>query len=571
MLKFLSISNLAVVSQAQVEFGPGLNVLSGETGAGKSVVLSALGLLLGERGSADMIRTGEARAVVEGVFEIEGNEPLLGLLEESGVNLDGEDLLIKRELAQTGRGKVFINHQSATLALLKAIQPHLIDVHGQGEQQSLLLPGVQSQMLDLYAGAGDLKAKVEAAYGELLGLTQELEGMSRSEAERLQMLDLISYQLEEIDRAQVKEGEDAELEAERRVLANAEKLATLCETTGRLLYDDDTSAASLISLAHRRLGEMAAIDESLAAQLEQLDAAKYALEDVAYAVRDYADRISFSPARLQAVEERLVELDRLKRKYGGSLESVLRHGETLRGRWEELEHSEQRRDALTARLRQALAVYRQAAAALGKQRRAKARDLEKAVLKELAQVSLEHSVFTIYFDPPVNTLGGRLAPWLGDEASGLQVSRSGEEGAEFYFSANEGESAKPLAGVASGGELSRLMLVLKSITAPTRYPRTLLFDEIDSGIGGRVAEAVGVRLKRLSLANQVLCITHQAQIARHADQHFRVLKQVSGSRTMTSVDLLNQQRRVEELARMMGGAEITSITRQHAKELLKRG
>jgi DNA repair protein RecN (Recombination protein N) len=570
MLKFLSISNLAVISEVRVEFGPGLNVLSGETGAGKSVILGALGLLLGERASQEMIRTGEARAGVEGVFEIEGNAPLLKLLDASGVDLDGEDLIIKREVAQSGRGKVFINHQPATLALLKEIQPHLIDVHGQGEQQSLLLAGVQTGMLDLFAGAGAQRAKVEAAHAELAALVEELEGLRKSEAERLQALDLISYQSDEIERARVRPGEDAELEAERNVLANAEKLATLCEAVGRLLYDDDASAAPLLGLAQRRLGELAAIDETLSPQLDQLDAAKYALEDVAYAVRAYAEKITFSPARLQAVEERLIELDRLKRKYGGTLENVIRHGESLRERRDAIQNSEERIASLVARLGRALEVYREEAAALTKLRRAKGRELEKLVLKELAQVSLEHSAFTIYFNPPLQVaLKEAIAGWLGGAAE-LKVSRTGEESAEFYFSANEGEEARALSGVASGGELSRLMLVLKSITAPTRYPRTLVFDEIDSGIGGRVAEAVGVRLKRLARANQVLCITHQAQIARHADEHFRVLKQVAGSRTMTTVERLNQPGRVEELARMMGGAEITAVTKQHAKELLRR-
>jgi DNA repair protein RecN (Recombination protein N) len=570
MLKFLSISNLAVVSQVRIEFGQGLNVLSGETGAGKSVILSALGLLLGERASQDLIRTGETRASVEGVFEIEDNTPLLKLLAASGLDLGDEDLIIKREIAVSGRGKVFINHQPVTLALLKEIQPHLIDVHGQGEQQSLLLAGVQMNMLDHYAGAVAARERVEAAYEELLKVTVELESLRQSEAERLQALDLIGYQLEEIERARVRPGEDAELEAERRVLANAEKLATLCEAVSRLIYDDDASAVSLLSQAQRRLGELTAIDEALSPQLEQLDAVKYTLDDVAYAVRDYAEKITFSPNRLQEVEGRLIELDRLKRKYGGTLESVIRHSDGLRERRDSIQHSEERLEFLVADLKRALEVYGKEADSLSKLRRAKAKDMEKVVLKELAQVSLERSALRLYFNPPLqNVLGARIRRWLNDDSQ-LKVSRGGEEDAEFYFSANEGESVKPLSGVASGGELSRLMLVLKSVTAPTRYPRTLIFDEIDSGIGGRVAEAVGVRLKKLSLTNQVLCITHQAQIARQADQHFRVLKQVSGSRTMTSVEKLNQQARIEELARMMAGAEITPITRQHAKEMLRK-
>lgn len=569
MIKLLSINNLAVVRQAQIEFNLGLNVLSGETGAGKSVVLSAIGLLLGERASQELIRTGETRAVVEGIFDIEGNTPLVDLLESRGIELADYDLVIKREISQNGRGKVFINHQPTTLSLLKEIQPHLIDVHGQGEQQSLLMPSVQMHLLDLFAGAMEMRLEVENTYETLVHIAQELESLRQSEAERLQLLDLLTYQVEEIEKSRPEIGEDLQLESERNVLVNAEKLATLCEAVNQLLYDNDDSIISQLSQAQRRLGELAVIDEDLHHFLEQLDSAKYSLEDVTYGVRNYAEKIVFSPSRLQLVEDRLVELDKLKRKYGGSLEAVIAHLEGVRQRRAELVNSDERRELLIRKFKSALEQYRKQAALLSKTRKAKARELEKVISGELSQVSLEHSRFRVNFNyPTVSSLIeeiGALKDLLGD----VKVGRNGAETIEFFFSANEGEELRPLREVASGGELSRLMLVIKSITAPTRYPRTLVFDEVDSGIGGRVSEAVGIRLKRLSLINQVICITHQAQIARHADHHYRVLKQINESRTMTTVDLLNRQQRIEELARMIGGSEITTITKQHAKEMLK--
>lgn len=569
MLKLLTISNLAVISHLQVEFGEGLNILSGETGSGKSIILASLGLLLGERASLDLLRTGESRAVVEGVFEIEGNNPLQALLRESGIEVLEEDLIIKREIVANGRGKVFVNNQSATINLLKTIQPHIIDVHGQGEQQSLLSTGVQTSMLDAYSKSEALRKKVEARFEAVAQLVAELESLKKSDSERLQMLDLIDYQINEIDRVQPKLEEDAELATERKLLTNAEKLTTLCTEITSFLYDDDESVIARLSQSARRLDELATIDSQFSVQSEQLATAKYTIEDAVFIIRDYADKITYSATRLHSIEERLEALERLKRKYGGTLTEVLAHYEKMNVRQDELRNSENHEKSLVNSLSEMVQGYRAEALKLTETRNKAAHELEKKLKKDLSEVALEKSQFRINFNAPLGGINfSQIRQWFSSETEHLILNRLGQEYGEFYFSANKGEELRPMSAVASGGELSRLMLILKSNIAPTPYPRTLVFDEIDTGIGGRVADAVGVRLKRLAKSNQVICVTHQAQIARYADVHLQVVKTVQGQRTLTTLNRLEAEGRVNEIARMMAGANVTDISIKYARQLL---
>ena len=569
MLKLLTISNLAVISHLQVEFGEGLNILSGETGSGKSIILASLGLLLGERASLDLLRTGENRAVVEGVFEIEGNNPLQALLRESGIEVLEEDLIIKREIVANGRGKVFVNNQSATINLLKTIQPHIIDVHGQGEQQSLLSTGVQTSMLDAYSKSESLRKKVEARFEAVAQLVAELESLKKSDSERLQMLDLIDYQINEIDRVQPKLEEDTELATERKLLTNAEKLTTLCTEITSFLYDDDESVIARLSQSARRLDELATIDSQFSVQSEQLATAKYTIEDAVFIIRDYADKITYSATRLHSIEERLEALERLKRKYGGTLTEVLTHYEKMNVRQDELRNSENHEKALISSLTEMVKAYQAEAQKLTETRNKAAHELEKKLKKDLSEVALEKSQFRINFNSPSGGINfSQIRQWFSSETEHLILNRLGQEYGEFYFSANKGEELRPMSAVASGGELSRLMLILKSNIAPTPYPRTLVFDEIDTGIGGRVADAVGVRLKRLAKSNQVICVTHQAQIARYADVHLQVVKTVQGQRTLTTLNRLEAEGRVNEIARMMAGANVTDISIKYARQLL---
>ena len=572
MLKYLNISNLAVVDQMQVEFRRGLNILSGETGSGKSIIIDAVGLLLGEKASPDLIRTGESRAFVEGIFSLEGNTPLVDLLADSGIVAEDDEVVIKREILAAGRSRVFVNNQSATLSLLRQIQPHLVDIHGQGDQQSLLSAEAHLRLLDAFAGASELQAEAGRVYEAIQERIRELETSRQTESERLQLLDLLDYQIDEIERAALRVNEDAELENERRVLANAEKLAGHCAEAYGLLYENEDSVLTQVAAVQRRLQDILNVDERFAGQVDALASARYAIEEIAYYLRDYIDNIEVSPDRLKAVDERLIELDRLKRKYAEDLQGILEKVEALKLRRKELLSVEQNVAELQKLIAQELACYRDVAGRLSRMRRRAKEKFEREVLREMSEVALGDAGFSVRLnDCECGVLAGKLEKWGIRPGGDGGYSRYGQESVEFYFSANPGEELRPISAVASGGELSRLMLVLKTLTAPTRFPRTLIFDEIDAGIGGRVAEAVGLRLRRLAASNQVLCVTHQAQIARYADAHFVVNKEVRGARTTTRIGELTQAERVEELARMIGGAEITVLARKHARELLKTG
>ncbi|MGH9852227.1 MAG: DNA repair protein RecN [Blastocatellia bacterium] len=569
MLRLLNIVNFAVIDRLQVEFRPGLNVLSGETGSGKSIIVDALGLLLGERASSDFIRTGEDRALVEGLFDVEGNLPLLESLTESGIDVSEQEILIRRELVANGRGRIFINNQVGNTGLLKTIQPHLIDIHGQGDQQSLLSPDVHLNLFDSFVGASKNRLRVSQAYDNLQKIAKELEQLRQSESERLQALDMIAFQISEIEQANIGENEDAELEAERSLLANAEKLAELSGDAYKNIYDDERSILSMFAAVQKRLNDLAEVDNRFSPYLEQMDTVKHILNDVAFYLGEYHGSIQSSPQRLSEVEDRLVELNKLKRKYGGSLETVHETCAKLIERREQLLNSDEQSQLLESQLRQAIEEYEKESSALSRLRRKSSEKFDSAVNQELMDVSLGNAQFSAQFDERQNNpLAQKLQSLIGWSNENA-FHRTGREDMEFYFTANPGEEMRPLSGVASGGELSRLMLVLKTITSPSLFPKTLIFDEIDVGIGGRVADAVGMRLKRLAKTNQVLCVTHQLQIARHADAHFMVSKDVVGGRTTTKVAELDERGRIEELARMIGGSEVTASARKHAKELIK--
>lgn len=573
MLRLLNIVNFAVIDRLQVEFTQGLNVLSGETGSGKSILIDALGLLLGDRSSTDLIRTGESRAFIEGVFEIEGNTPLEELLAEAGVDTSEGEALIRRELVAGGRGRIFINNQVANVGLLKLIQPHLIDIHGQGDQQSLLLPEAHLNLFDSFAGALKNRARVSQAYDNLQRLARELEQIRQSESERLRTLDMINFQISEIEQARLTPNEDVELEAERNLLVNAERLAELSGDAYRRIYDDEDSILSSLSVAQKRVNDLAAVDNRFAPYIEQLSTVKHVLNDVAFFLGEYYGGIQASPARLSAVDDRLMELNRLKRKYGDSVAAAQETLAELVKRREQLVNSDEHCQGLEAQLRLSLNDYEKESSALGDLRRVATAKFEDAVNKELKDVSLGSARFSVRLSASqkgqmTQRLQSLLGEWGGDADRG-GVRRSGREDVEFLFSANPGEEMRTMNGVASGGELSRLMLALKTITAPSLFPKTLIFDEIDVGIGGKVADAVGMRLRRLAKTNQVLCVTHQLQIARYADAHFLVNKDVVNGRTLARVVELDEQGRIEELARMIGGSEITASARKHAKELIK--
>jgi len=538
-----------------VEFAPGLNLLTGETGAGKSILIDALSLLLGDKASTDMIRHGAEKAMVSGVFEVD-EKRLRGLLEQNGIEPEGNHVIVKREVAAGGKGRVFVNNQPATVGLLRALAPALASIHAQNETILAFDEAARLGLLDTYAGhdLSELAAKHEA----WAGLRDRLASFERDEQDRLRMADLWSFQKKEIEAAKLHPGEDQKLETEKRVLANSEKLYGAATAAYQVLYEDDASALTQLSAARKQLEELARFDEKFLEALASLESAKAAIEDVGATARDYADGIDASPERLAEVEDRLALLDRLKRKYGKTVDEVIAYGEDVARKLNELENREDLVRELKKQLTAAAAAYLAAAQSVSKRRYSAARELQKLVETEINQLAMK-AQFRIEVsgsDEPAN--------WTA----------SGFDGVAYLISPNPGEPLKPVEQIASGGELSRVMLALKATIEAGKKSkggtqRTLVFDEIDTGIGGRAAEAVGKKLKSLARANQVLCITHLPQIASFADHHYLIEKRETAGRTKTLVRALIAAEQTEEIARMLSGEKLTETSRQHAEQLLK--
>jgi DNA repair protein RecN (Recombination protein N) len=507
--------------------------------------------LIGGRFTSELIKTGAERASIEGLFSVTTNPELENILENAGLAATNE-LIIRRELSATGRNKIFINNQLATQSLLRDLRPYLVDIHGQGDQQTLFNPETHLEILDAFAGNGSLRNEVAEAYQKWNAVRRELDSLRHDEAEKFQLVDTLKFQIAELERAQLSIGEDERLEEERRRLANVEKLTALCQSSYTRIYEDDDAAITRVRQSLKDIAELAEYDASFRDYLEGLESARALLEDLSFTLRDFADRLEFSPSRLAEIEDRLAELSRLKRKYGGSITAALEHQARAEDRLRQIETSDERERELSAALAVARERYLELAGKLHKERVRAAKKFELAVEKGIAEVAIDNARFQVQ---------------VSDDAE--SAGQKGIDHTEFYFSANAGEDVKPLARVASGGEASRLMLVLKTVANGSQFPRTIVFDEIDTGIGGRVSEAVGLKLKKLSQTNQVLCVTHQPQIARFADSHLVVQKEALKGRTQVSVGRLDKAGRVEELARMLTGAEITDSARRHARELLK--
>ena len=571
MLQLLNINNIALIDSLRVDFEKGLNLLTGETGSGKSIIVDALGILIGGRFANDVLKSGTDRAFVEGLFLVSPHPQLKSLLQTAGIdqeagsrNGDPIELIVRRELSTTGRNKIFINNQLATQSFLRELRPFLVDIHGQGDQQSLFNPATHLELLDEFAETNDLRDHVALAFERWESLRQELASLVSDEAKRFQLVDTLKYQINELERAQLSVGEDEQLDEERRRLLNVEKLTSLSRSSYARIYEDDEAALARLRLTITDVAELSEYDSGFREYLESLESARASLEDLAFTLRDFADRLEFSPARLAEIEDRSTELSRLKRKYGGSLQSALEHLAESQDRLRDLEQSDERSASLENDVAKARDAYLDWASRLHKERLRAAKKLEQAIERGMKEVAMENGRFEVRITAPSREeLKDNPIP------TSHRIDGSGIDVVEFYFSANVGEELKPLARVASGGEASRLMLVLKTVANAAEFPRTIVFDEIDAGIGGRVSEAVGAKLKTLSLTNQVLCVTHQAQIARFADTHLVVSKETSKGRTLVSVGKLDRAGQIEEIARMLTGAEITESARRHAKELLR--
>lgn len=557
MLSLLKIKNIALIDEIKLEFSNGLNLLTGETGSGKSIIVDSLGALTGERVSSDLIKEGESSAQIEGLFALKPNAGLHEICYQSGIELDDADeidLIVRRELAASGRNRIFVNNQLVTQNVLRNIGTFLVDIHGQGEQATLFSAATHLEMLDEYAQVQNLRAKTANKFREMANIRRDLESLHEDEAQKLQLLDILRFQVDEIGKANLKEGEDEQLEEEKRRLNNVEKLSNLSEESYALLYENEEATVTTLEKVVRRVTELAEYESEFAAYNESLLTAQAVLEDLAISVRDFRNRLEFSPERLEEIENRLVEISRLKRKYGGTIATTLAHLKESEERLNNIETTELREAELQKKLKEASDEYLKVARELHEKRTKAARRFEKEIETNLKAVAMEKARFEIRI--------------TADEADDKTFTAKGFDKIEFYFSANVGESVKPIAKVASGGELSRLMLILNTTTKITATEKTMVFDEIDTGIGGRVAEAVGLKLKELAKTQQVLCVTHQPQVASLADHHFLVNKETVKNRTEVRVRELAKDEQIEEIARMLTGKEITETARQHAKEMI---
>lgn len=561
MLLELNIENYAVIEKLRVRFHPGLNLLTGETGSGKSIVVDALALLFGARAAKEVIRPGARRACIAGVFEVHETEELAAVLSESGIEMEDGELIVEREVLESGKSRAYVSGRVVTLGYLRQLAPVLGDIHGQHEQQSLFRNPTQLAMLDTSAGASREVEQVSRVYADWRASVQQLEQLRGSEQERLRLLDLYRFQDREISEGELDPEEPERLASRAKVMANLARVEEKTALAYDALYDAGTSALSQLSAAQRAVEELLSFDAGLSGLAERLAAAKANIEDVAFELRDYRDRFDSDPKALERVEDRLALIEKLKRKYGETVEEVVAYGREVRGRLEELESSDAQIGELEQKQGELAARYEMLAQALSKKRRAAAARLQGRVEKELRSLAMEKARFEIGFEEDDNH-------W-----SATGIDRVG-----FLVSANPGQPPRPLAQVASGGELSRITLALKTCLLPDSkpagkksVPRTLVFDEIDSGVGGRVAESLGERLKRLSRHHQVLCVTHLPQVAGFADAHYFVDKQERNQKTFASVTELGKADRVTELARMISGAKVTAAAVEHAQEMLKPG
>ncbi len=555
MLTLLTIKNIALIDHLSIEFGEGLNLLTGETGSGKSIIVDSLGALTGERVSVDLIKSGETSAAIEGLFSVPASDRFREILDESGIDAEGGDeveLIVRREISAAGKNRVFINGQLVTQGFLKRLGPHLVDIHGQGEQAALYDKETHIRMLDRFAETGGLIASVGDAYRAMTAVRKEIAELEKDESEKLQVMDTLRFQVDEITRAGITQGEDAELEEEKRRLNNVEKLTALAGEAFELLYENSESTSATLDRSARKVEELAEFDPRFADYSDGLSSARAVVEDLAITLRDFRAGLEFSPDRLEELEGRLAEISRLKRKYGGTLETVLDHLRTSEERLSNIESAELRKEELARKYTELREAYVQLAAKLHERRTAAARKFEKQIVDDLRAVALDKARFEVRVDA------------ADDEE---QFTSTGYDRVEFYFSANPGEAPRPLAKVASGGEASRLMLILKTAGGSGTQVSTV-FDEIDVGIGGRVAEAVGRKLKSLSADQQVLCVTHQPQIASLADRHFLVEKKMAGNRTGVETRELNADEKIEEIARMLAGETVTDAARENAKAML---
>jgi len=543
-LRFLRVRNFALIDQLEIHFKEGFNLLSGETGAGKSIIVDALGLLAGSKASAEMVRSGESRAVVEAIFEID----LRAELDRLGLDAEEHEVIVRREISSDERNRVYVNNQPTTVSALRELAPLLLDIHGQHEQQTLLDHSSQLALIDAFADSTGLVAKVHELFTAAARAEAELGELIADHARKVERLDLLAFQHDEIHKAGPKPGETEQVREKLNILSNTGKLLEAAANGYEALYESETSALSILAQVERALRDASQHDARLQPITEQMEAARISIQDIAYGLRDYADHVDADPQELERVQARLAELERLHRKYGPDL---LEHLIKVRREMDSIGLAETKKEELQAIISRLRHEYSDAAAQLSRKRRTASSKLEAAVQRELHSLAMPHARFTI-----------RWSTVEPGRATGIDRP-------ELLISANPGEEPRPLEKIASGGELSRVMLALRTVLAADRSQKALVFDEVDAGIGGKAAETVGKKLKELSSRYQIFCVTHLAQIAAFADHQYRIEKLVRDGRSVTGVDALSGDARIEELIRMMSGSRVTDAARQHVRELLK--
>lgn len=566
MLRELHVRNLAVLAEASVDFGAGFNVLSGETGAGKSIVVDSLFLLAGARANADLIRSGAEALTVSGIFEPRG-DGWRQVLEEAGLEVEGDELLIRREVARSGRARVFVNDQPTTLRLLSDLAPHILRIHGQSDQFDLMATDLQRHWLDKSGGAEGEKslAAVAEAFERYDKLAERLAHLTGDDRARRERIDLLRFHAEEIDAVRPKAGEEDELRQEREVLRHAEAIVRSLGTAAALLLEDEGAAVEKLGKSRALLAEVEEWEPQAAAWGAEVEELRIRAAELARTLESRLGGLEADPARLDAVEDRLAQLERLFRKHGATSAALLARRAEIEAELQELAGDDDNRAELEEKVAQALAAYREAALALSAQRAAWGAALSQAIEGELGDLGLGRARLTVSLERRKRA-DSPLA--VGGEA--IDFGRTGLDQVVFLFAPNPGEEPRPLARIASGGELSRLYLALQLAARGEgdRSRPTLVFDEVDTGISGAEAAALGKKLRRLAQGGQILAVTHLPQVASQGDRHFKVSKRVEGERTHVSVEPLASGARVEEIARMLAGDRLTELSLSHAREML---
>jgi DNA repair protein RecN (Recombination protein N) len=562
MLRSLTIRDYALIDELEVHFGAGLNVITGETGAGKSIVVGALKMILGERASTEVVRTGARKAIIEGEFDEAAIPAVVELLESNEIDA-GEHIILRREISST-QSRAFINDTPATVQLLKDVASHLIDLHGQHEHQSLLRVETHLHVIDAFGALGKVPLAYREAYDALDALERERNALLRKERELAQKRDLYEFQIQEIDRVAPEPGEDEALESERRVLENAEYLFQSTAALGEALYTGDAAVHDALVTARQELQDLAKIDASFADSVSELNTAETILSELGRMLQQYNANIEFNPERLEEIRERVLAIESLKRKYGGALDAVIEHRATIGAEYELVQDFEGAIARLSDRIKDAAATLSARALELSEARRNVARRVEAEIVRELAGLGMPDSRFEVRFEVNETADGWVALP----DGRHVAATPNGIDIVEFFISTNVGEDPRPLARVASGGEISRIMLALKSILAKSERLPILVFDEIDTGISGRMARKVGESMKALADFHQIIAITHLPQIAALGDVHFTVAKYVEDGRTVTRMARLEDADKTEHIAGLLAGGEVTDASLESARELM---